>query len=114
MFMISSSDSRIVWSHLVIIDFLVYFLQNTKFIGDNGLVFSSQYTEEYNKYSITFKRKCNLALHSKYYPKNYYNEKVQARPEKLRCPFPTSTNLSSSRLNVIFIKKLSSPLQTGN
>lgn len=93
MFMISSSDSRVVRSHLVTIDFLVYFLQNTKFIGDNSLVFSSQYTQKYNKCPITFKRKCNLALHPNYYPKNYYNEKVQASPEELRCPCPTGTNL---------------------
>lgn len=114
MFMISSSDSRVVCSHLVIIDFLVYFLQTTKFIGGNGLVLSSQSTQKNTKYSITLKRKCNIALHSNYYPKNYFNEKVQTRPGKLRCPFPTSINLSSYRLSAMFIKKLSSPLKTGN
>ena len=60
------------------------------------------------------KGKYNLALHTKYFPRNYFHEKVNTRPKKPKCLFPIGTNLSTNRENAILIKELFSSLKTGN
>ena len=74
----------------------------------NGLALLSQY------YTYYLKGKCNLALHTKYFPRNYFHENVNTRPEKPKCLFPIGTNLSTNRENAILVKELVFSLKTGN
>ena len=74
----------------------------------NGLALLSQY------YTYYLKGKCNLALHTKYFPMNYFHENVNTRPEKPKCLFPIGTNLSNNRENAILVKELVFSLKTGN